>query len=56
MWLSFDMCSSYAWSKIIKRGYPLGETTAGQRLPGSEALGDREQHRTLPGSGTWQQM
>lgn len=29
-WLSFDTRSSYAWSKIIKRGSPLSETTAGQ--------------------------
>lgn len=31
MWLSFDKCSSYAWSKIIKRRYLLSERTAGQR-------------------------
>lgn len=30
MWLSFDTCSSYAWSKILKRGYPLGVVSIGQ--------------------------
>lgn len=36
-WLSFDTCSSYAWSKIIRHGYPLSEVTAG--LQGFEGQG-----------------
>lgn len=47
MWLSFDTCSSYAWSKIIKHGYLLSERAAGQRGFG----GDREQQQEV----TWQQ-
>lgn len=49
MWLSFDMCSSYAWSKIIKCGDLLGEMTAGQHRA-ARLWGDREQRQEV----TWQ--
>lgn len=48
MWLSFDTCSSYAWSKIIKCGDLLGEMTAGQHRA-ARLRGDREQQQEV----TW---
>lgn len=51
MWLSFDMCSLYAWSKTIKHGYLLGEMTAGQH--GFRGTG--RCNRKLSSSRMWQQ-